>query len=262
MNKQPVFILAGSPRTGSTWLQRVLTSTGEILIWGETGLLFHWGVLWTPNKPSQEFCFEGRNYKESHEDKDLYAFREKKADMWMAVLAPLLSDAFKAHKSYLEELFGETAKREGFPNWGAKETTWGECTAKFLVQSSGGKVIFLFRKFEDSFISRFSGAVQHCSHEYDLKDWCDRWIKQHTYALSYIGKENVKFVHYENLCDDKNALLDLLRWAGCKNPPDHSQCDRMISRHPLRGTISDEDTALILPYREKIDTLTKKIEML
>ena len=259
----PVFILACGPRTGSTWLQRVFTSTGEVLIWGESGILFPWGMLWTPDKPSQKFCFDDRNYEGVHSGRDLHAFRQKGANMWMAVLNPTYSDAFKAHRFYLEKLYGETAKREGYPRWGAKETIWGESTAEFAVNHSGGKVIFLTRKFEASFTSRFTGkAIQNRTHENDVKLWCERWIKQHTYAFKHLGKENVQYIHYEKLCDDEKVLLELLRWAGCKNPPDHTQCDAKISYHSSKDPVSEEDKVLIAPYKEEIDASTKRIEEL
>ena len=262
MSQQPVFILACSPRSGSTWLQRIITSTREVMVWGESGYLFPWGVLWSPGEANDKAVLNHFAYESHYKAKDLIYFREKKADMWMAVLNPTFEDAFHGHKIALKEIYGKAAKKEGYERWGMKETAWSNATVHFLSSVfPKAKVIFLTRKFEDSWWSRFHyQVVQNATHENDINIWCEAWIKQHNLALEFVDKLNAKIIHYEDLCEKKNAILDLLKWIGCKNPLDPMQCGRKISSHEHNNDpMSTEDEKLLLPYKKEIDDLSKRI---
>lgn len=222
---QPVFILAASPRTGSTWLQRVLTSTGEILVWGEnSSLLFSYGDKWSPSE-EQDLPY------------DLNRFRRDRAKMWMAVLSPELRDAFAARKLYVERLYGMTSRREGYGRWGVKETRWNRDVVDFLKWAwPSCYIIFLTRDFRMSFTSRFKKTLNHTEHfsrKDDVNSFCSQWVQQYGTLDEILAEDNLsnmRLVRYENLLSGGDAILrDVCEWCGLESPPDPDQYKVKVS---------------------------------
>lgn len=264
MNK-PIFILACSPRSGSTWLQRVITSTGQALIWGESTVLYPWGNLWTLD--------EGKDPKNPH---DLHKFRKQKANMWMAILNPLVSDLQRAHKRYMIELYGETAKKEGFSRWGKKETAWAVETIDFLVTAwPKCQIIFLTRRFDASFTSRFPQAkwdgdfkAQMGTRAKDIQVWCKQYIQQHRAYLARQYLPQQTLVYYEDLVDDASktpkdkAIRDFLNWLEIIVPYDDRQILPKISCTEKNGArdyslLRTDDTEAFAEYAGEVNEISE-----
>ena len=266
MIDNPIFILACSPRSGSTWLQRVITSTEEVLIWGESTVLYPWGNLWTLDK--------GNDSKNPH---DLFRFRERKAKMWMAVLNPFVSDLQKAHKRYMQELYGETALKEGYKRWGKKETAFSEHTIQFLLSAwPKCKIIFLTRRFDAPFTSRFPQGkegnfkAQAGTRANDIKIWCEQAISQHKVAYS-IDSPQCRVVKYEDLVEDnykvakENNIKQLLDWLEIKATYNPIQIEQKISCTNPDGERSyrlkrKDDIEAVAPYLKDILDISSEIE--
>ena len=219
---KPIFIFAQAPRTGSTWLQRILTSTGKVLIWGEaTVLLFPYGDLWSFD--------EGDNPR--NPCNDLKLFRKQKADMWMAVLQPFHSDIMPAYKEMLEKAYGASAKREGFARWGMKETRWNEDVLTFVNWAwPECEKVYIIRDFEKGFCSRFKAnkTVQGVSRKADILEYCNLWAVQGQLILDHLKDPHTTLVHHKDLLGHPNRQKDLCRSLGL-GLPDLSQSNTRIS---------------------------------
>lgn len=252
MRDDPIFILSVGPRCGSTWLQRVLTSTGGVLIWGETAHL--WPVdasLVTPQAPEDRI-------------NDLHYFRDHGADMWMATLKPFMSDFEQAYKTMAEIAYAVPSEREGFPRWGLKETKWDPYVLPFVMKSwPGAQVIFLVRNFRDSFMSQFKDRTQPQNYSIDVDiDMCaDAWIAEAQIIESWRENPRCKVVKYEDLSRDRKHVSDLLSW--CKLPePDWEKCGTKISFHEwqLFQDVTSYRPAhmdVLWPYRDEIRKFSK-----
>lgn len=251
------------PRSGSTWLQRTLTSTGDVLIWGESIMMYpHDRRMLTQPDPATNATTNPH---------DLHKFRKDKANMWMAVLRPEQVKVDSAHKAYVERVYGQGAKDEGFDRWGSKETLWDGNMIQFILESwPKSKIIFLTRNFHNAFASRFKGgAVQNANADADVKEYAGFMVKHGELILQYKNHNQCKWVKYEDLyaTDTLSVLLEtrqkLINWCGL-NQPDDEQCGPQISTHVWGSehdiyAYSPETLQSLWPFRDKIIYISKQL---
>ncbi|MGH9107215.1 MAG: sulfotransferase family protein [Acidimicrobiales bacterium] len=113
----PVLVCSAGWRSGSTLLQRLVTSSNQVLIWGEP----YSGCSYVQrlSKSFQPFALGW-----PRDSFFLGAGRqaEELAQNWIANLYPEPAQLLSAHRAFLRELFAKPAKQRGFPRWGLKET--------------------------------------------------------------------------------------------------------------------------------------------
>jgi hypothetical protein len=148
---KPIFIFSAGWRSGSTLLQRMITSSGEALIWGESG-----GSLTC-------FAEAARRYEQmlgSGNIRYAYGFGGNGAESyvqfvesgkdgvhkWIACMNPPEHELLDAFKGMLKHMYADTALKLGYSRWGVKEVIVGIDTAQFLrVLYPAAKFIFLVR---------------------------------------------------------------------------------------------------------------------
>jgi hypothetical protein len=220
-----------------------------VLVWGEnTSLLFPYGDRWSPDRSGH----------------DLKTFREKKANMWMAVLSPELEDAFAARALYLDRLYAVTAQREGYSRWGLKEVNWNETVLHFINKKfPESNVVFLIRDFFMSFTSRFkkdfSVHTPNCTREGDIRQFCEEWIKQFE-LIAGIEKNHLRILvrHEDLVSGGRPAATKLCQDVGLINPPDPDQYETKISCTGMSKSaraIYSEYMKLVEPYLQDINRL-------
>jgi len=123
--EEPLFLLATGWRTGSTLMQRILTTDPEILLWGEPH-----GDLDIINRLGDivaGFCRPLAPESVIYNDKN-----ERLWDQWIANLFPKTGAIRNALQAMVYEWLGQPAKDLGYSRWGMKEVRLGYEDAVFL----------------------------------------------------------------------------------------------------------------------------------
>lgn len=122
----PVFVLAGGRRTGSTLVQRLLISSGKIMIWGE-----HDGVLvrhlYQLAAGMQQWLKSGVGAL-----RQLQEFRQQGYNCWIPNMCPPMNHFEDGCRALLEQSLGAPARAMGYERWGFKEVRYGAGAARFL----------------------------------------------------------------------------------------------------------------------------------
>lgn len=258
VDQRPIFVLAQTPRCGSTWVQRLLTSTGDVLIWGEGEELLL-GDMWT--KPKEE----NNEYPEN----TIHELRRNRSNMWMAVLRPFLQDSFSAKKVYLDRLFGVTAHKEGYSRWGVKSTEWDANGVLFMRQKYPEcRIIMLARRFDESFASLFKNkeARKYVAGQKtdlgEMRKFCEQWILHTSLMGLYKNDPHVLIRWHHDLVADNNFLAyQLCRELKLSKPP-AQEVERKISAHSWAEDIdlitkSPNQLDAIWVYRDKMLEIAK-----
>jgi Sulfotransferase family len=134
--ERPIFILASGWRSGSTLLQRLLSSHPEIHIWGENR-----GMC----ASLQRLHDEAARLRPLSE----HAAAEFSAlgpNAWMAMLNPSPDDLLAGLASLMTRYFGEPVRAIGKSRWGFKEVRHGGDMVRFLGRLfPGAKFVLLVR---------------------------------------------------------------------------------------------------------------------
>jgi hypothetical protein len=121
----PVFVLSAGWRCGSTLLQRLITSDGQTLVWGEP-----FGDHVPVHRLAQ--MLEPFATQDLHSPHSIEHQAGDLSRQWIANLNPGLAALRRAHLAWFEELFGSPAKSRGFRRWGCKWVRLGAEHAHYL----------------------------------------------------------------------------------------------------------------------------------
>lgn len=260
MIDEPIFIMAVSPRCGSTWIQRCLTSTGDVLIWGETwSNAYPGGDLWS--RPDEASPDSGLDYYKKH-----------KEEMFMATLLPYYQDAVVAYKRLCEDLYGRSAEKEGFSRWGKKETMWSNADCNFIRAAwPKSKIIFLVREFDLSYMSQFKNLAEVPGRDRaeEVRKMASQWVEHMRVAKIFENPNHAMIVKYETMYsgteeEKKLKLISLCRWCGIEKEPNWKRCSKMVSAHkyPEHYDLRSYrpcDLDVLWPYRDDIIKFSKML---
>jgi hypothetical protein len=111
----PILVLGSGHRTGSTLVQRLLTSHPDIMIWGE-----HLGFLRT----LLDMTATLEEWDWGAAEGGRRAFDEGGHDGWIANMMPGRESAQEAARAYVRALFEQPAIAGGRTRWGLKEVRY------------------------------------------------------------------------------------------------------------------------------------------
>ncbi len=157
-NDDPVFILSAGWRSGSTLLQRLVISSGEVAVWGEPlgdaaiiqRLAISLASL-SSNWPSDTY-FE--------RDRSLLSLSNK----WTANITPPISCLRESHRALLKQWLAYPAKEMyGVSRWGLKEVRLTINHARYLKWLfPNARFLFIYRNLFHAYRS-WKGNVWGCS---------------------------------------------------------------------------------------------------
>ncbi len=230
--ESPVFLLAAGWRSGSTLLQRLVCSSGEVLVWGEpygrAGLIP--ALARSALALREDWPGQGHFAAES-----LYQDLSK---AWIANLYPPAEALKRSFKAQLDTLLGEPARQRGYARFGLKEVRLHAVDARFLRWIyPGARFVFLVRNPWDAWASA-KGATwflrwpdrKVADATAFAKHW--RWLME---GFAQWGDPSAMLIRYEDLTASGVDLQPLARHLGVTalDPAAFSAKPRGMSRPPL-----------------------------
>lgn len=208
--ERPVFVLSAGWGSGSTLLQRLLISSGELAIWGEPldraafiqRLCTSLSAI-TPDWPPASV------FKSTTEFRNF-------ANKWVANLTPGFGHLKQAHRAFFTAWFGASAAAYGIQRWGLKETRLTIDHARYLKWLfPRAKFLFLIRNPFDAYRSCKGTDWYHIWPDYRatrLVEYGYHW--RHLAEGFLAGHQEVDgvLVKFEDLAEKKLDLVALARY--------------------------------------------------
>lgn len=129
-NEEPVFLLGTGWRSGSTLLQRLVVSSGQVMIWGEP-----YDLAWYPQRLADSLRPMGGGWPlpEHILDRKEEANPAELSATWIATTSPHPRHLLSAHRSFFVELLAVPAREHlGYPRWGLKDVRFGASEIHYL----------------------------------------------------------------------------------------------------------------------------------
>ena len=211
----PIFIFSAGWRSGSTLMQRLVVSSGEVAIWGEPigdaaiipRLAYSLSAI-THKYPSDNFF----NY--GHSISGL-------ANYWIANFTPEISFLRSSHRALFQEWLGTPAKeRFGVERWGLKEVRLSIHHAKYLKWLfPNARFIFIYRNLFDAYKSWRGNRWRTVWPNYYSKSpvaYALHWRFLLEGFLSGYNEVDGLLVKFEDLISQKIDLGEIADYIGVK----------------------------------------------
>ena len=208
-----MFLFAAGWRSGSTLLQRLIISSGQVLMWGEAG-----GALNALHDVAERYAqmvgpgdASFRHGMGGSGGDSLKNFREKGeagVHQWIACMNMPEDAVYAGLRYFFDRIYADPAVEMGYPRWGVKEVISGVETARFLRNLyPDAKFVFLVRDPFACLLSLkrrkwLSGTVNNRPVVYFSKLWRDL-------ASEFKNAEFGFYLRYEDLIKDEQTLKEL-----------------------------------------------------
>lgn len=212
-NPSPIFIFSAGWRSGSTLLQRLLTASGELLVWGEAGGAL--GALAEADlgyrqmlAPGEEVFKNGLGGNGAQQYAEFRKSGREAVHKWIPCLNPPLETIHTAFRDFLQQTYARPAAELGYPRWGVKEVRCGLATAEFLRSLfPEAKFVFLLRNPFDCLSSlKRHGWMDRPNDPHALEFYARHWarlaqeFRQATFGLR---------IRHEDLVTDPGVVAKL-----------------------------------------------------
>jgi len=223
-DNKPVFVFSSSWRSGSTLLQRFITASGEVLMWGETGGALNaiadavagWEQITADSSRRFSGGIGGKGEASFH--KFLAAPRAEHASQWIANLSPPFTDIITNLHEMFDALYGQRAQALGYPRYGLKETRCDLNTARQLrVLFPDARFLFLVRNPLDVILSikRRNWMGMPAGHA-TLRHFAEHW---RTRAMQFRQADFGLTLRYEDFIANPALQIRVLDYLDIRSRP-------------------------------------------
>lgn len=214
----PIFLLATGWRSGSTLLQRILSTDPNVLLWGEP--LGDMALLPGITTMIAGLCESPELQERCSPDNPAFA---SLATSWIATLYPPGGNFRKGLRALVTSWMGNAARQRGFTRWGFKEVRLGAADAILLHWLyPKAKFVLLTRNPYDCYLSLSDSGWHNLYHRRpDIRIDSAAGLARHwnRLALSWaeLPPEFPAFrIKYEDMVAGKIDFQELGSWLGIR----------------------------------------------
>ena len=243
---QPVFVVAAGWRSGSTLLQRLVCSSGEVLVWGEPygracpvqaltrSAMALRSDAWAGKQAAEPDWPAAQSFAPEELPEDL-------SDKWIANLYPEPAALKRGWRAQLDTLFAEPAASRGYARFGVKEVRWQALDARFLQwMYPDARFFFLVRNPWDAWASaKGASFVKSWPNDRvaDVTSFLRHWRRCVESYVRWPG-EGGFLVRYEDLTHPNFDVQDIAEHA-CVERVDPAVLDQRIRGMAKEPTMLD-----------------------
>ncbi len=243
---RPVFVLSPTWRCGSTLLQRLLMSSGEIWMWGEV-----YARLSQIQRLSSVFTVSHSKYPFP----DMYpdSIRDvAPEDAWIANLSPDPEHLLRAHRTFWDSLLGHPAEAKGYARWGFKEVHLSVDHAWYLrALYPDARIIFLLRNPYAAWLSyaRYRTWYAHYPDQpiVTAQAFGRLWHRHTAGFLRDASQIDAFLLRHEDLVSDNDVVRQLEEYVCCT-----------VQRSVLEKRIREGKTVSNVGKRQRTGWLERK----
>lgn len=212
----PVFLFAPTWRCGSTLVQRLVMSTGEIWMWGE---------VYTRAGPLQQMAGMFRPFGDEFPDDGQFRDPDLDAsdlsDGWIARLSPKPRHLLEAHRSFWDRLCERPARERGYDRWGMKQVSLPVDHAHYLERLyPDARVIFLVRNPYEAWLSyrRFRNWYAEFPDDpvFTVQRFARMWSEHVEQYLDHARDGESLLVRFEDVVRGGGALSEISDHIGAE----------------------------------------------
>lgn len=202
ITEKPIFIFSAGMRSGSTWIQRLIMSSSQTIIWGEP--YNRAAIIQNMAKQIEVFSLDF--------PRDDFIYNQQIPDIsnqWIANLYPDFEYFRQAHRLFFINLFAVPGREKGVSRWGLKEIRLTPDHAIYLQWLfPQSKLIFLIRNPYHAYQSyKF---FTYLSQQYmTAENFGYIWKNLTEGYVMNADKINAKLVKYEDVVQGKIDLKAL-----------------------------------------------------
>ncbi|MFT4553715.1 MAG: hypothetical protein ACI9S8_002356 [Chlamydiales bacterium] len=190
----PIFVVAPTPRCGSTLIQRLLNSTNKVVIFGEDALI----------SEALPDVLDATHHRMECQEQEISLnrkkFKEETRDFWSNALLPESTELFSANVAWFSEVmkvYTRSAENLGCSIWGSKFPLRSfhdlDAYKRFLPRC---RIIYIYRDLFD--IARSCKARKWLETRKDVFNLAQRWKLNLSPFLGSESKQTL-ILRYEDL---------------------------------------------------------------
>lgn len=217
INNQTHPICIGSPvrRSGTTLLQRLLCSSPDCLIYGES-------VANDINILANLYASKEMLFKQTEEvrDEQYKNVLNGQLNDWIPDLTPKVANYLQYWKNTVEQFnnqFSQSSAERGRSLWGVKMPEWNPSGLVMLQRIlPETKIIYLHRKLEDCV--RSAKKTQMVVSIEELRRFCYTWKQFSDFASLHLTGEKVLHLQFEDLLENRETWINKIEeFTGAKS---------------------------------------------